>query len=589
MSSKRSNNSVWKLLLPADTLPSTLVDAVVTAYGAQVDHESGKQELIPVPLDQPIPGVRLDLYVRNSYSTGLLPLVRAYLCRKDDAAILHVKGADALLFLSTESNVFVVTSGAAYRIIADFVDYHFPFETAKKLISNNFTAADVRDMTGSTLTRSATYRRVYSIEKSEAMDTIWKKLVGRLDTERINGDNILSEIVNLDRPPAVEIKSAFVLRQRMDLAGICKLIQCLESLPEPSEEYRRELAFLDNLYPIRNEKELAKNLTREFIDSIRRELLGAETPDLDVLDPYEVTTFTAGVDFRLGGTALGDYAPGIDDLTPLLMADLGAYLEDPQRFCNEFLKLTLSYQIDPDDTSKRIRHKLLDFLHGQVDLADATYFRIDKVWYRSLGDFLENLRNDFIDDVFKSGNPISLGSEVEFLRWTDGDEHSFNELQATEADFYFGDEVFAKARGGKVELFDLLKVDEAGGKVYVIHTKKGFGVKMRDACSQIRISADTIEGDLDNGKKVLSKYYQEEWSKVTSNSSTDEATFLSWFDLRRVYVVLCSTGYTFDAPDFVRNRLRSHIARREVLATRNELKGRGRQFRLAHTRNGSDL
>jgi hypothetical protein len=47
--------------------------------------------------------------------------------------------------------------------------------------------------------------------------------------------------------------------------------------------------------------------------------------------------------------------------------------------------------------------------------------------------------------------------------------------------------------------------------------------------------------------------------------------------------VLCSTKQKFVADDFEKRRLWSHIARREVLATKNEMKRNQRAFRLAHT------
>lgn len=135
-----------------------------------------------------------------------------------------------------------------------------------------------------------------------------------------------------------------------------------------------------------------------------------------------------------------------------------------------------------------------------------------------------------------------------------------------------------------MELFDLLKVDDENKKLYIIHAKKGFAAKMRDACSQILVSADVISRDLANEKKVLTKYYNEEWSKKELNAGVSETVFLSWFDYDLIYVVLCSTNKEFVVEDFTKNRLPSHIARREILATKNEMKRNGRNFRLAHTK-----
>jgi hypothetical protein len=172
---------------------------------------------------------------------------------------------------------------------------------------------------------------------------------------------------------------------------------------------------------------------------------------------------------------------------------------------------------------------------------------------------------------------------VQFVPWGQGDEDAFNKLQAGKADFYLGDKVFARTDRGKVELFDLLKVDEKRGRLYIVHVKKGFSAKMRDVCSQLRLTADVISADILNGKSMLEIYY-DEWHSEGHAGSVTRAAFLSWFDYEIVYVILCSTPNEFVADDFQQHRLTSHIARREIMSIKNEMKIRGREFRLAHTR-----
>jgi len=583
MNAKRSNNAIWKLTVSDGVKPAARLKGVLKAYARRVAKE-GLPELSPVPVSQLMDGYQLDLYVRPTFGEGLLPFVRGYLRDPEDGDKFYVRGADACLFMASETSLYAITSGGGFRIIADAVDYSFPFDTAKKLISNRFTAADVRDLIGMRSSRSETYRRAYSIDKSEAMDTVWKKLVGRLDAEQIPEDNPLKGLIDPDKAPAVEVKSSFVLRQRMDLAGVGELIGALEALPPPSEERLQQLSFLDNLYPVRNDKDLEGELVRTFVENIRKTLLGGDAPDIDVLDPYEIIPYNAGFGFRLSRTFVGQSPPDFDDLLPHFKHKLADCLNDKEEFAEKFLALSLTYRIDPDNTSKRVTRKILDFLHGQVDLDDRTYFRIDKVWYQSLGAFLENLKNDFIEEVFRAEEPVLLGDEVTFLPWKGGKESEFNDAQAKEPDFYFGDEVFAHADGGDVELFDLIKVDRAGKRLYIIHAKKDFNTKMRDACSQILVASESIERDLRDGCKLLKRYYADEWSKVTHNKGVTLRTFLSWFKYRRTYVVLCSTRQEFVAEDFEKRRLRSHIARREVLATKNEMKRNLRTFRLAHTK-----
>ncbi|MCA9332201.1 hypothetical protein KC968_04690 [Candidatus Saccharibacteria bacterium] len=47
-------------------------------------------------------------------------------------------------------------------------------------------------------------------------------------------------------------------------------------------------------------------------------------------------------------------------------------------------------------------------------------------------------------------------------------------------------------------------------------------------------------------------------------------------------MVLASTNRKFEPQDFETNKLYSHIARREVIITRQEFKGHNEDFYLAH-------
>lgn len=590
MNAKRANNAVWKLLVPQNVTPEDQLAEVVAAYEELMKEDSKYKRLDPVPLQQPIPNVHLDLYVRSSFSPGLRPFLSGYLESEDDGELLNLRGADACLFMTVGGSLYAITSGSGYHIIANFVDYSFPFDTAKKLISNNFSAADVREMSGSRSSRSETYRLAYSIDKSDAVGTVWKKLVGRINLNKLPATNPLKKFIKNNRSPALEIKSSFVWRAKMSLTDVVDMIEGIESLPEPSAESLRELSFLDNLYPIKNDQELTDRLTSTFVEDIRVALTGGELPDIDILDPDDIIPYNAGSNFKLERTWISDGPPSDEELVKALLHKAQGVLNDAGLFRQKFIKWGMSYSLDPDDGAKARRRKLLEFLHGQVDYADKTYFRIDKVWYRTQGEFLDNLKRDFIEEVFESDRAILLGSDISFLPWDDGDEGQFNMAQAAEADFYFGDEIFAKYDGGQVELFDLLKVDDQQRKLYIIQTKDSFGAKIRDACSQIRVAATVIANDLITEKRLLKTYYQDQWSRHERNAGVDEETFLSWFGYELVYVVLCSTKQEFTAEDFEVGRLRSHIARREILATKNEMRralNNPLAFRLAHTRHKS--
>ncbi|WP_370942383.1 DUF6119 family protein [Amycolatopsis sp. cg5] len=581
MSHKRSNSAIWKISLPDDTKPQQQAKFIIDRYRTLSTVDPTKHKpLREIALLQSFGDVEMSLYVRSRMSLGFLPFVQAYLAEPDDQKYFRSSSKDALLFIATSGSLFAVTSGAGHRVIEDYVDYTFPFDTAKRLIANNFKAADVREFAGPRTSRTETYRRAYSITKSESFGKVWKRLVGRVNTALLAKDSFLLSIINPNRPPALEVKSSFVLRKKLDLSQLISLIREIEDLPAPTPEQLRQLSFLDNLYPVKS-KQREDELKEEFIENFRLSIAGQGEIDLDICDPDDVSRYYTGSNFRMSYWPIEGDPPTKEDIIEVLRKQYQEQLESKEAFFDLVTTAKVRYSVDTDEDSDKVTKELYRLMHGQVDLEGQTYFLLDKVWYRSQGDFLENLKKDFLFETFEAPDPILITEALKFTPWTSGDEHAYNQRQAGFDGFYFGDKIFAVVDTGQVELFDLIKVD--AGTLYVIHVKEGFDASMRDACSQISVSADVIDADVKNEKKVLSAYYSV-WAQhsINQHKNVSQADFLAWFDLHIVYVVVASTR-EFTAQTFEKNRLRSHIARREIIATRNEFRGLGRVFRLAHT------
>ena len=83
-----------------------------------------------------------------------------------------------------------------------------------------------------------------------------------------------------------------------------------------------------------------------------------------------------------------------------------------------------------------------------------------------------------------------------------------------------GDELFV--RHSNTELYDILISDEKEKLTYVVQVKAGFGNTTRDACSQIRLSAQKIRQSIvcDSSRSALLQYWKENTKARLSNSST---------------------------------------------------------------------
>lgn len=580
---KRSNPALWRIV-PHEKggSPKKQIKSIRREYQKQTREDAFRYPpLRKVGLQQALAGVELDLYIRHRSVPGWFDFVEPYLASPADVSLFSYRAVDTCLFLIVGNSLFAVTSGFGYRVFDGFTDYGFPFDVAKKLVANNFTAADVRELAGRRAGLAEVFRRPTSMSNSDSLGKVWKRLIARIDVDQLPAGSFIGSIIDPKKPAAIEVKSSFTLRKNMSVADLAALARELDGLPAASPEQLKQLAFLDNLYLVRS-TELADQLKAQLFEDLRRAARRRQDLDLDLADPDDIAGFQTGSSYKLSRWELDTDPPDIADVLSILREHCGDVLSDAESFAKKFGSMRLSYSKSDSDDAALVRREAWKFMHGQVDLGQETYFLLDTNWYQAKGDYLANLKRDFLDEVFAADDPIYLDDDIGLLEWTRGTEAEYNAMQAGEAGFYFGDEVFVVTERGPIELFDLLKVDTAARKLYLIHAKDGFGAKMRDACSQISVARELIVQDKRTGKAVLTEYYAA-WSKSPLNAGVSADAFLGWFDLPIVYVILASTASEFVPANFGRT-LNSHIARREILTTRNEFRAAGASFRLAHTK-----
>lgn len=168
VSAKRANPALWKISTRDSTPPVAQIKATLGSYAdlKRKDPQS-YPPLLEVRLRQVIAGAALNLYVRNRQVGGLSHFIADYLQSDGDRSLFGYRVVDTCLFITLERDLFAITSGAGYRVFEDYVDYAFPFDTAKKLIANTFTASDVRELSGPRASRTEIYRKAQSISNSE--------------------------------------------------------------------------------------------------------------------------------------------------------------------------------------------------------------------------------------------------------------------------------------------------------------------------------------------------------------------------------------------------------------------------------------
>jgi uncharacterized protein (TIGR04141 family) len=297
---KRSNPALWRIVPHGEGgKPKKQITSIRREYRRLTREDAFRYPpLQKVRLQQKLPGVELELYIRHRSVPGWFDFVEPYLASPNDVSLFSYRAVDTCLFLIVADSLFAVTSGFGYRVFDEFTDYGFPFDVAKKLVANNFTSAEVRELAGRRAGPAEVFRRPTSMSNSDSLGKVWKRLIGRIDVDQLPAGSFIGSIIDPKKPAAIEVKSSFTLRKNMSVADLAALAQELDNLPDASPEQLKQLAFLDNLYLVRS-AELADQLKTQLFENLRRAARKRHDLDLDLADPDDIAGFQTGASYKL--------------------------------------------------------------------------------------------------------------------------------------------------------------------------------------------------------------------------------------------------------------------------------------------------
>lgn len=588
---KKNNLAIWKINLNHAALlelsTEQAITKIITAHNSKEGlDENEKVEKIVLKQDV-IEGKNVQIFNKQRRSNGWKDFIGDAIDpdkQDNNRNIFFNINNDFLCFIYDENDIFLITAGAGYHAIQDFIDENFPLEVAKKIFVGEFNYAETRGLTGSTYSKAENFRRSYAFSRQEAFGKIWKKLSGRIDPQVIEKTSELKLVIDPSKKNNAEMKSSFTFRKSVSFEEVVKLINAIQSLPDTSEEKHEKFKFLETLREVKrpeNREKIKTKLLEKAYNILKNDQF-EESRDFDFCHPSEPFAFFAGCNYMVDEEILEieDY-PRAEDVLRFIKEKKLTSLDNFDEFKKSFEALKFSFKKEEEDEFE-ISVSITKYFHGEIEIDGKTFFIVDAKYYEPFAIFLDTLLEDFIVEVF--GKDPILIEDIPFLTWeknADGKhmEGEFNILQAKQEDFYFGDKLFIGTEKGQIELFDLLHVKDE--KTYIIQVKGRFGACIRDACSQIEIAAEVIEQDIKNDRSILKKYHAL-WKTKDGNDLTEDQFLDLFLKNERIYVLACSTSCGFTKEIFEKKKSSSHIAQFEVLGLSHLFKGKGYQFKIHH-------
>lgn len=502
-----------------------------------------------------------------------------------DLRQLRNESHDFIVFISDEQsenqNIYCFTGGSAFHVISDFADEDFPIQLLVRFIDpEKIKTARSRMLTGSFYARSNFFRGAHSISVADAFGAIWKDVTATLKDE-VRADPDFSYLFESKRDLNCEAKSSFKLKKRVGFEQGLTLISKLETIlsRELTADESMVLDLFETFQIIKSKPK--KDEVKERILSLALSYINDETSefDFDVCNVEYEKYFEAEkyvVAYKQHRFEFTSHPSGKDILDEL--KNLEESPTSTQELAN--IKINTESSLGEWHTTKGT---LYDHLHGEVELNnDEKYFLIDKNLYKAKADFLEKMNQNFISRLNTDDLLLHADNSSQFIDWGNISEGEYNELYLQQPSFVVADRVTLKG----IEVFDLLYFGQ-DNKIYIVQVKNGLGSSTRDACSQIRNSADVIENAINDGQteklrelyRLLSRTtkvsYHADLQRIMRTFTEDE--FLNLFrNNERIYLLL----FKYRANNADLSRLASNIAKFEILSTADYMRMHNADFKM---------
>lgn len=476
---------------------------------------------------------------------------------------LDVKYPNLVAFIATKDTCYTISAGQGQTLFDLFVDGNFPLELAKRIMKPQLSQTERREIAGAIYGQTQHYRTSQMMVSSQTLGTVWRTLKGEV-TEEVK---ISSEFDAIFRPNkrsiSVTAGSSFTIARAIDVGKMIELLDWLVKVLNQNltKEQEENFNFLNGLKEIPSRKGKADII--ELKNSLANQLYNDRAnPNAEDFD-YSHKNFIAYQEAEEYNFGAASQLKEVTWNIPPTAGEVITAMNDNGYFKNcksgremlEVLEKTQFFACHSDE-SRTIAGSVFAHLHGEVEYKNQRYFLVDGTWYQAPAKFLKRLAGDFRklleSEHFVPESSFALDS------YRHKNEGSYNESYGVKNSWLVADRVFI----GNVEIADLFYWRD--GKFYIIHNKLGFGVTVRDVCSQI-LNSMSIVNRMDVAQ--LKVYYQRIIGRHYSSKSVkppiSEDNFVNLFTKTGGKDITFVVGYIQKEP--VNAATRSNIAKFEAV------------------------
>jgi uncharacterized protein (TIGR04141 family) len=460
-----------------------------------------------------------------------------------------------ICFIVVDNELYAFTAGQSAVVFERFIDLSFPIEVARRIAKPEIKAARANQITGSTLASDLHFRDPRRITYTESLDTVWTALSGYLLDKKLDLKELTS-IFGVKNKIKVDVSSAIRLGPKVQtpekMVELIKWLAKQEQQDLPEDDAWAALDAIKMLNP--RKKRLMINKLRS---SLAKKIFKDRSDANLALTHADISLYANATRYIVlqHKTVLYDSAvePSITDI-------LDAATIDEEDYTKNFSTITIQAINEDYGPTHGTEGTLLAHLNGELAHEGKTYFLLTGKWYEVDASYIEQIKKDLLNLLTSLDVPAS---DIGLGDWQkDKTEGEYNQSSLAYSEHINGDTILTD----NVELFDTLAFQD--DKLYILHVKRDFNIKIRDVRSQLLASAQIIENDLRNTPKNLQAHYKQLSDKGLTTLS--EEAFLELFNRQRIYVLCYATKNKVTSDNL--HKFTSSVAKMEVVSLNSQFR-----------------
>lgn len=486
------------------------------------------------------------------------------------------------LYEETSKNLYAICGGHGFFTIQDYIIDSFGIDVLSRIVDskNKKIIAHAKELgvTGSILGITKHFRQNFNFHENNNFGNVYREITTYLDKDTVKKVGL---DIDSNENALCLAKNSFKVNKSITFDNLIKIVEKCDHIIE-NEDIKIDV---NNIKLVDNKKNplLIEKLGKELFDFLWK--LKSDKTEISNIDVThkDFNDFLTATKFEFNKTRLNE--------REYLLTDIINSISSLSKE-NFIIRLKNAKITSYDENSVLVTTgKFLEHLILELEYDNNNYFFINGKWFVITSNFVDELNQtcyDFIDNNY---------NDMLNKLWSKTTSPRSGNLSYIEGDYnltYKGDAktiVLDTLTPDGIEPCDILKYDD-NDNVYLFHVKKGFNNSMRDLCSQVFLSANRLNEDINsNSFTYLTEVHNKMSSSTTYNNQISKNDFLDLFKNGRklIYVLSVldeSTGEKNLKDINELKQIKSNVAKFSLKELMEKMMSKGFMFEFCQVKRG---